>query len=75
MPHYCVWSKNDDAADSYWVLAGSPGEARRLVALKVDAAGDAGDAKKFQCGLSNKKMPPAGFIQRRLNGPLAIVKR
>jgi len=75
MPHYCVWSKNDDAADSYWVLAGSPGEARRLVALNVSAAGDAGDNKKFQCGLSNKKMPPAGFIHRRLHGPLAIVRR
>jgi len=45
------------------------------VALNITAAGDAGDIKKFQCELSNKKMPPAGFIHRRLNGPLAIVKR
>jgi hypothetical protein len=73
--HYCVWSKNDEGADSYWVLAGTPREARRLVALNVKGAADAENIEKFECGLSNKKMPPAGFIHQRLNGPLAIVKR
>jgi hypothetical protein len=75
MAHYCVWSKDNDAADSYWVLAGTPGEARRLVALNVNGAAEAENIEKFECGLSGKKMPPAGFIHRRLNGPLAIVKR
>jgi hypothetical protein len=75
MPHYCIWSKEGDGADAYWVLAGTPREARRLVALNVDGAADAENVEKFECGLSDKKIPPAGFIHRRLNGPLAIVKR
>jgi len=77
MAHYHVWSKEkeNEAADSYWVLASSPEEARRLVALNVSGAGGAEDADKFDCALSDKKTPPDGIIYSRLNGTTTIARR
>jgi len=75
MPHYHIQRKDDVVADSYWVFAASPSEARRLVALNVDAAADARDEAKFLCSLSAEKTPPAILIYCRLTGPLTIAKR
>jgi hypothetical protein len=70
-----IWRCDDDDADSYWVSAGTPAEARRLIALNVGNARDAEDSMRFDCGPSNRKRPPTGFIHRRLTGPVAIKKR
>ncbi len=74
---YNVWSKDDDAAESYYVLASSSEEARQLVALNIDEASDARCPEKFECVLSvdKHKRPPPGFIHRRLHGPVSIVNR
>jgi hypothetical protein len=70
-----LWRCDDDDADSYWVGADTPAEARRLVALNVGGARDAEDPMRFDCEPSKRKRPPAGFIHRRLTGPVAIQKR
>ena len=41
MDCYNVWSKEDEAGESYYVLASSSEEARRLVALNIDEASGA----------------------------------
>jgi hypothetical protein len=62
MAHYCVWSKDNDAADSYWVLAGTPGEARRLVALNVNGAAEAEISRNSNVGFPAKRCRlPASF--------------
>jgi hypothetical protein len=75
MPHYHIHRKDEPVADSYWVFAASPSEARRLVALNAVAAADAEDETKFPCDVSSTKTPPSLLIYRRLNGPLDITKR
>jgi hypothetical protein len=70
-----LWRSDDDDADSYWVGADTAAEARRLVALNVGGARDAEDPMRFDCEPSKRKRPPAGFIHRRLTGPVAIQKR
>jgi hypothetical protein len=75
MPHYHIQRKDDAVADSYWVFAASPSEARRLVTLNVLAAADAEDETKFLCDVSSQKTPPSLLIYRRLNGPLDIINR
>jgi hypothetical protein len=74
MPHYHIWRKDDELADSYWVYAESPSAARRLVALNVLAAASAEDETKFLCEISFDKMPPTPLIYRRLYGPITITK-
>lgn len=75
MPHFHIWRKDDQIADSYWVFAASPSEARRFVALNALAAADAENEAKFLCETSTEKTPPPDVIYRRLNGPLTIVNR
>jgi hypothetical protein len=75
MPHYRVQKKNDAMGDCYWVLAASPTEARRLIALNVSVANGAENINLFMCEPSETKMPAAGVIYCRLTGPLAIEKR
>jgi hypothetical protein len=75
MPHYHIQWKDDVVADSYWVFAASPSEARRLVALNVAAAADAENEAKFLCSVSDEKTPPSLLIYCRLTGPLTISKR
>jgi hypothetical protein len=75
MPHYHIWRKDDETADSYWVYAETPNAARRLVALNVVAAANVEDETKFLCQLSLDKTPPTPLIYRRLYGPITITKR
>ncbi len=77
VPCFNLWPKDDEAADSYWVLASSDKEARLLVSLNVKKATDAQDSDKFECVFTDdkKKCPPAGFIHRRLYGPVSITRR
>jgi hypothetical protein len=75
MPHYHLWCKDDSVADSYWVFAASPSEARRIIALNVPDAADAEDQDKFQCAITIARTPPSLVIYRRLNRPLDITKR
>ena len=75
MPHLNLWSKDDEAAESYWVLASSDKEARLLVSLNVDEAPDAQDPDRFECVVNDDKKPPREFIYRRLYGPVPVMKR
>jgi hypothetical protein len=75
MPHYHIQRKDDVIADSYWVFAASPSEARRLVALNVPDAANAENDTEFLCEISSQKTPPAILIYCRLTGPLTIAKR
>ncbi len=80
MPHYNLWRKDDDKkdhteSDSYWILASSSEEARRLMALNISEAFDARDSDKFECEVNTSKTPPSGLIYRRLCGPVSITKR
>jgi hypothetical protein len=58
MPHYHIQRKDDPVADSYWVFAASPGEARRLIALNVVVAAEAEDETKFLCDVSSRRRRP-----------------
>ncbi len=74
MPYYRVRSARD-IGESYWLLATSENEARRIIALNVEAAREARDARKFECAPSTQKQPPEGLIYRRFHGPLSIEER
>jgi hypothetical protein len=74
MASYHVERVDDADADSYWVEAESPKEARRLVARNVYEAASAENADIFGCEPSTEKRPPPGYIYQRLNGPLAMKK-
>jgi hypothetical protein len=68
MRHYLVLPRRDVAhADSYWVLAPSQEEARRLVALKVPGASGAADDREFECLLNDQRQPPSGVICTQIN--------
>jgi hypothetical protein len=75
VPYFNLWSKDDEAADSYWVLASTNDEARLLVALNVTEAADAQNSDRFECVINDDKKPPSGFIYRRLYGPVSITRR
>ena len=75
MPHYHIWPKDDAVADSYWVFAASPGEARHLVALNVSGAPNAENAFRFLCEESSEHTPAPILIYCRLTGPLTISER
>lgn len=75
MPHYRITPRKDEDPESYWVLAESEEEARRLVALNVEQAREAEDASRFECELGTEKQPPFGMIYRRFHGPLTIEVR
>ena len=74
MPFYRVWSIDDDA-EAYWVLASSDNEARRFVALNVEAASNALDPAMYGCVPDERKTPSDYLIYRRLNGPIPIKER
>ncbi len=71
---YHICSKENASEDSYWVLASSSDEARRLVAQYIDGASDAEDQSRYECLVADgdRKCPPEGFIHRRLFGPVSI---
>ena len=71
---YRVWSVDDDA-DSYWVMASSDNEARRFVALNVEAASSARDSAMFECEIDERKTPSEYLIYRRQDGPVPIKER
>ncbi|HMR29755.1 MAG TPA: hypothetical protein PKA13_02550 [Geminicoccaceae bacterium] len=76
MPHYHVWSIEDSYRESYWVLADSEEQARRLVALNVDGdAATATDPKRYRCTLSDERNPPFGVIYRGMGGTFTIERR
>jgi hypothetical protein len=75
MPHYHIWPKDHAAAESYWVLAASPGEARHLVALNVPNAPNAENAFRFTCDESSEHALPASLIYCSSTGPFTISKR
>ena len=76
MPHYCLWSRDDESGETYWVMAASPDYARRLVHLNAgDGGREAEDPEKFMCKPDTNKEPPDGLIYRRLAGPLTITRR
>ena len=68
MRHYLVLPRRDVAhADSYWVLAPSGEEARRLVAQNVPGASGAADDGEFECVLNDLRRPPPGFIYPQID--------
>jgi hypothetical protein len=68
MRHYLVLPRRDVAhADSYWVLAPSQEEARRLVALNVPGASGAADDDAFECVLNDQRQPPPGLIYTQID--------
>jgi hypothetical protein len=75
MPYFCIHVTTSGDADSYWVKAETAQQACRLVALNIADAAEAIDAGRFDCQVDDSKKPPAGFIHRRLLGPVLIVKR
>lgn len=75
MPHFYVQSVHDDNADSFWILAGSEHEARRLIALNVPDAATALDPGKYECAPDGTKTPPEGVIYRRLGGTVTVKTR
>jgi hypothetical protein len=72
MKTFCIWLAEDETGEAYWLQAESDKDARRLLALNVSEAAGAEDAAKFECHPDKAKSPPAGFIHRRLYGPVAI---
>jgi hypothetical protein len=77
MTDYCfhVVPKHDRDADSYWVLATSEREARRLVSSNVAGSERAIDEQAFLCVPSPKQIGSRKLIYRRLGGPITIAKR
>jgi hypothetical protein len=71
---YRVWSKKEEAADSYWVLASGCMEARRLVALNCEAAQNAERLDLFGCEASDDRPPPHGLIRPRTGPPIRIAR-
>jgi hypothetical protein len=68
MRHYLVLPRRDVVhADSYWVLAASGEEARRLVALNVPGAAGAADRGEFECVLNDQRQPPPGYIYTQID--------
>jgi len=68
MRHFLVLPRRDVAhADSYWVLAPSGEEARRLVALNVPSASAAADDSEFECVPNDQRQPPPGFIYTQID--------
>jgi len=68
MRHYLVLPRRDvPHADSYWVLAPSGEEARRLVAQNVPGASGAADHGEFECVLNDQTRPPPGFIYTQVD--------
>ena len=63
MPYYCVQSRAQAGPmQTYWVLAESPDDARKLVALNVASAAAAGDETLFDCLVDDTRTPPVGLI-------------
>ena len=63
MKYYLILPRRDAAhADSYWVLAGSDEEARRLVALNVPGVSGVEDDGEFECVPNDLRRPPPGVI-------------
>lgn len=75
MPHFCLSPRHPFDGDTYWVLAETPGEARRLVARNVPEATAAQTEARFACVRDTLKTPPDGLIFCRLQGPVTIKRR
>ena len=75
MIHFCVSTKQPNDGDSYWVLADTASEARRLVARNIPEAANAEDETLWVVVSDNSKTPPEGVIYRKLEGPVTITAR
>ena len=73
MPHYCLRPQDGTAHDSYWVLASTEEEARRLIGL--NAAPSATNPEKYDCLVDNKHMPPLGVILKGDGHTITISQR
>lgn len=73
--HYILFRPQEVNDDEWWVLADSPEQARRLVALNVPEAAQAEDLKVFDCVQNANKGPPPGVIYSKLNGTFTIKRR
>jgi hypothetical protein len=74
MIHFCVSTKQPNDGDSYWVLADTASEARRLVARNVPEAANAEDDVQWIASLTTASLPE-GVIYRKLQGPVTITAR
>jgi hypothetical protein len=65
----------DETGDTYWVLASTTLEARRLIARNVPTAAGAQNEQRFSCLFDDTKAPPEGVIYSRLHEPVTISRR
>lgn len=72
MEYFKISPKIGIMTEAYWVAAASPELARKLIALNITKASDAGDPTKFECVLNSHQQPPEGIIHCSHFGPLAI---
>jgi hypothetical protein len=75
MPCYRLSPKHPFDGDTYWLLAATPEEARRLVARNVPQAATANDMRRWACVLDASKSPPGSVIVCALQEPVAVTCR
>lgn len=73
MSYYCVQSRaKAGPMQTYWVLAKSADDARKLVALNVPSAAGACDKTLFDCLFDDTRTPPVGLIYSDNGGSFTI---